>query len=74
MLEIHDRLGQISAISGRGVQQHAALNDSTKGISPFMTLTGRESNAPDILLSGIRREEDVAAGVPEGSGQETTRT
>ena len=32
-----------------------------------------ESNAPDIILSGILREEDVAAGVREGSGQDTTR-
>ena len=48
-----------------------------------MMLTGRErererererdSNALDNLLSGIRREEDVAAGVREGSGQETIR-
>ena len=31
-----------------------------------------ESDAPDILLSGIRTEKYVAAGVCEGSGQEAT--
>ena len=30
-----------------------------------------KGDAPDILLSGIRREKDVAAGLCEGSGQET---
>ena len=47
---------------------------SSMGISPFMMLTGRERAMPlpGILLSGIRREKDVASGVCEGSGQETT--
>ena len=71
LLEIHDRLGQISAISGRGVQQHAALNDRDQSFHD-VDLQG-ESNAPDFLLSGIRGEEDVVAGVREGSVQETTR-
>ena len=39
---------------------------SSTGISPFMMLTGRER-------AKIRREEDVAAGVRERNGQETTR-
>ena len=30
----------------------------------------RESNAPDILLTGTRSEKDVASGIREGSGQE----
>ena len=71
LLEIHDRLGQISATSGRGVQQHAALNDRDQSFHD-VDWQG-ESNAPDLLLSGIRREEDVAASVREGSGHETTR-
>ena len=33
-----------------------------------------ESNAPNILLSRIRREKDVASGLCERSGQETTGT
>ena len=30
-----------------------------------------ESDAPDILLSRIQREKDVASGICGGSGQET---
>ena len=71
MLEIHDRLGQISTTGGRGEQQHAAFNDRNQSFHD-VDWQG-ESNAPDILLSGIRRQEDVGAAVREGSGQETTR-
>ena len=39
LLEVYERLGQMSAVSGWSVQQHATLNN---GDSPFMMLTGRE--------------------------------
>ena len=50
-LEIHDRLGQISPTSGRGVQKHAALNNRDQSFHD-VDWQG-ESNALDILLSGI---------------------
>ena len=52
LLVVHDILGRISATSGRGVQQHAALNDRDQSFHD-VDWQG-ESNAPDILLSGIR--------------------
>ena len=52
LLVIYDRLGQISATSGWGVQQHAALNDRDQSFHD-VDWQG-ESNAPDILLPGIR--------------------
>ena len=65
LLEIHDRLGQTSATID------AALNNRDQSFHD-VDWQG-ESNAPDLLLSGIFREEDVAAGVREASGQETTK-
>ena len=47
MLEIHDRLGQISASSGRGIQQHAALNDRDQSFHD-VDWQG-ESNAPTFF-------------------------
>ena len=56
------------------VGAYKSTHHSTTGISPFMMLTGRERAMPlTIILPGIRGEADVAAGVREGSGQETTR-
>ena len=49
---IHDRLGQISATIGRGVKQHAALNDRDQSFHD-VDWQG-ESNAPDLILSRIR--------------------
>ena len=66
---IHDRLGQISATSGRGVQQHAALNDRDQSFHD-VDWQG-ERNSPDILLSGIRGKK--TSDVLERSGRETTR-
>ena len=43
LLEIHDRLGQISATSGR---KYNSTQHSTTGISSFMMLTGRERAMP----------------------------
>ena len=72
MLEIHDRLGSISAASGRGVQQHATLVNRNQSLND-VNRQGK-SNAPNVLLPGIRRKKDVASSVCEGSGQETTGT
>ena len=52
-------------------QVHAALNNRDQSFHD-VDWQG-ESNAPDLLLSGILKEEDVAAGVRGASGQETTR-
>ena len=55
------------------VGANKSTQHSTTGIGPFMMLTGMErAMPPEILLSGIRREKDVATGLREGSGQETT--
>ena len=72
LLKIHDGLGQISAASRRGIQQYATLNN---GHQAFHYVDGQgESNAPDIFLPGIRREEDVASSIRERSDQETAGT
>ena len=56
----------------RGLQQYATLNN---GHQSFHDVDGQgESNAPDILLPGIRKEEDVASNLRERSDQETAGT
>ena len=48
---------------------HAALNNRDQY---FHDVDWKgESNATDLFLCGIRREEDLAAGVREGGGQGT---
>ena len=70
MLEIHDRLGQVSTASGGGVQQHATLDDRNQYLHD---VNGQgKGNAPNVLLTRIRREKDVASSLCEGGGQETT--
>ena len=55
--------------SSRGIQQYATLNN---GHQSFLDVDGQgESNAPDILLPGIQREEDVASSLRQRSDQET---
>ena len=56
------------------VGAYNSTQHSTTLISLFMINGQGESNAPNILLSRIRREKDVASGVCERSGQETTGT
>ena len=59
LLEVHDRLGQIPAASGRGIQKHAAFNNrdqSLRGVD-----RQRQSDALDFLLSGIWRTEDIVS-------------
>ena len=51
LLEVHDRLGQISAASGRGVQKHAAFNNGDRSLHGVDRQ--RQSDALDFLLSGI---------------------
>ena len=59
LLVIHGRLGQISVTSGRGVQQHAILNNRDS----FHDVDWQgESNAPDVLLSGIRGKKTSPQG------------
>ena len=48
MLEIHDRLGSISAASGRGVQQHAKLVNRNQSLHD-VNRQGK-SNAPNQIL------------------------
>ena len=56
------------------VGAYNSTQHSTTGISPFMILRQGESDAPNILSSRIRMEKDVALGLCERSGQETTGT
>ena len=52
--------------------QYATINN---GHQSFHVVDGQgESNAPDILSPGIRREEDVASSLRERSNQETAGT
>ena len=53
----------------RGIQTYATLNN---GHQSFHDVDGQgESNAPDILLPGIRRKEDIASSLRERSDYDT---
>ena len=60
------------------VRAYNSTQHSSTRISAFMMLTGRErerereSNAPDALLTRIRRAENITSSICERSNQETT--
>ena len=70
MLEEHDRLGQISAASGRAVQMHAAFNNGDQSLHDVDRQRERERERE--REGGREREMPLTFFYPEYEGQKTS--
>ena len=72
MLEVHDRLGQISAASGRAVQLHEAFNNGDQSLHDVDSQRERERERERERGREGEREMPLIFFYPEYEGQKTS--